>query len=170
MADLAVFASGSGSNFQAIAERLANEPHRIVCLICDQPAAPVLERARKLGIDACCVPYIKGRRNEAELTILQQVTDRNTRVIALAGFMKLLSPWFIDHFDGPIVNVHPSLLPAHPGTNAIEKCFLSDDTEYGITIHRVDHGLDTGPILVQERLARTGSETLQTMTERVHAL
>ena len=91
-------------------------------------------------------------------------------LIALAGFMKLLSPGFIDKYPGKIINIHPSLLPRHPGTDGIRQSYLSGDTELGVTIHRVDYGLDTGPVIMQKSFNRTGEESLSEIETKIHEL
>ena len=84
--------------------------------------------------------------------------------------MRLLSPSFVDSLEGRIINIHPSLLPRHPGTHGIQDCFEAGDTETGITIHYVDHGMDTGPIIRQEKIQRDPGETLEKLERRIHAL
>ncbi|TVR33086.1 MAG: phosphoribosylglycinamide formyltransferase [Spirochaetaceae bacterium] len=170
MADLAVFASGSGSNFEAIAAHLCGTAHRVACLVCDKSNAAVLQRCRRLGIASFVVCYSGRDRVQAEQEILSIVQQRGVELIALAGFMRLLSAGFIDSFDGPILNVHPSLLPRHPGCGAIETSYRSGDNELGITIHHVDSGLDTGPVILQKSFRRTGGESLQQIEQRIHEL
>jgi len=170
MPRLAVLASGSGSNFEAIAEKMAGSAHSIACMICDRREAYVFDRAKKLDIPAYYVNY-KGRdRLLAEEEIKAVLHDEKADLIALAGFMRLLSPDFIDSFPDHIVNVHPSLLPKYPGTHGIEDGFNSGDMELGITIHRVDHGLDTGPVIMQKSFIRRKNEVLHEIESRVHEL
>lgn len=170
MANLAVLASGNGSNFQAIAERMAEEPHRLCCLICDKAAAYALERAKRLGVPPYVVGYARRSRMEAEEQILQILRRHDIDIIALAGYMRLLTPLIVDEYQGRIVNIHPSLLPKYPGMNAIEASHDSSDLEVGITIHVVDHGVDSGPILVQRRITRIPEESLEELEQRIHAL
>ena len=170
MAELAVFASGSGTNFEAIAAHLCGTAHRVACLVCDKPNAGVLQRCRRLGIASYVVPYSGRTREQAEQEILSIMRHRGVELIALAGFMRLLSAAFIDSFDGPILNLHPSLLPSHPGCAAIETSYRSGDNELGITIHHVDSGLDSGPIILQKSFRRTGGESLQQIEQRIHEL
>ncbi len=170
MADLAVFASGSGSNFEAIAAHLGGTAHRVACLVCDRPNAAVLQRSRRLGIASYVVRYSGRAREQAEQEILSIVQQRGVKLLALAGFMRLLSADFIDSFNGPILNVHPSLLPKYPGCGSIETSYRSGDNELGITIHYVDYGLDTGPVILQKSFRRTGGESLQQIEQRIHEL
>lgn len=170
MANLAVLASGNGSNFQAIAERIARGPHRLCCLICDKAAAYALERAKQLGIPPYVVGYAGRTRQEAEDHILQILRRHDVDVIALAGYMRLLTPLLVDEYSGRIVNIHPSLLPKYPGMNAIAESHASSDGEVGITIHVVDHGMDSGPVLVQRRIEHRAEEPLEELEKRIHAL
>ncbi|TVQ39353.1 MAG: phosphoribosylglycinamide formyltransferase [Spirochaetaceae bacterium] len=170
MADLAVFASGNGSNFEAVSEHLAQSPHRVTCLVCDRTGAGALRRAARLSIASHVISYAGRPREDAEQEILGILRDAMVDVIALAGFMRLLSASFIETFGGPILNVHPSLLPRYPGIGAIETSFHSKDNELGITIHEVDHGLDSGPIVLQKSFRRTGRESLAEIEQRIHEL
>lgn len=170
MANLAVFASGNGSNFQAIAARLRDTNHHLVCLICDRQAAFVRERARSLGVPVHTVSYRGRDREAAEREFLEILASLNVEFIALAGFMRLLSPLVVERYPGRIVNIHPSLLPKYPGTNAIEESFNSSDSELGITIHYVDHGMDTGPVICRASFRRNGTESIESIAEKIHAL
>ncbi len=170
MADIAVFASGNGSNFQAIAEHLQGGPHRVACLVCDRKRAFAFERAHTLGIPSYYVPYVGRTREEAESEMLAILKDHDVSLVVLAGFMRLLTPVLVDAFAGRIVNIHPSLLPKYPGTAAIEESFMSGDQELGITIHYVDHGMDSGPIIAQRSFSRVPGENLDEAETRIHAL
>ncbi len=171
MASLAVFASGRGSNFVALAERLRGAPrHRLAVLVCDVDGAPVLDRARKLGVPACLVSYRGRSRAEAEAGMLEVLREHRADAVALAGFMRLLTPFFLTQFKGPVLNLHPSLLPKYPGTHGIEESFRSGDRELGISVIRVDEGVDTGPVLLQRSFTRTGTESLEEIERRIHDL
>jgi phosphoribosylglycinamide formyltransferase 1 len=171
MARLAVFASGRGSNFIAIvgALKMARR-HSIEFLLCDVEGAPVLERARELGVPVFPATY-KGQSREAvEKKMVRHLERRSVDLVALAGFMRLLSPYFINAFKGPIVNLHPTLLPKFPGTRGIEDSFNSPDKELGISVIRVDEGVDTGPVLLQKSFVRGGTESRQEIEDRIHRL
>lgn len=171
MASLAVFASGRGSNFVALAERLRDTPrHRLALLVCDIPGAPVLDRARKHGIPSRLVTYRGRTRAEAEADMLAVLAGHGIDAVALAGFMRLLTPFFLSRFTGPVLNLHPSLLPKYPGTHGIEDSFRSADRELGISVIRVDAGVDTGPVLLQRSFARSGTERLDEIERRIHDL
>ena len=170
MAKAAVLASGNGSNFQKLAEALRNTPHQISLLICDRKNAGCFTRAENLGIPSLYVPYYNREARKAEKEILSALTDCGAQIIFLAGFMKILSPAIIDSFKGDIINIHPALLPRHPGAHGIEDSFNSPDAELGITIHKVDYGMDTGPILKQASFARQEGLTIEEAEEKIHKL
>jgi phosphoribosylglycinamide formyltransferase-1 len=171
MARLAVFASGRGSNFVAIARAMKETPrHAIEFLFCDVPEAPVLDRARELGVPMVLMSYADAPRQVVEKKVVRHLERRSVDIVALAGFMKLLTPFFLEAFKGPIINIHPSLLPKYPGTHGIEESFASGDRELGITIMRVDAGVDTGPAILQRSFAREGTESLEEIEARIHEL
>jgi phosphoribosylglycinamide formyltransferase 1 len=171
VARLAVFASGRGSNFVALAGRLeAHARHRLAVLVCDVPGAPVLERAREAGVPSRLVAYRGRTRAEAEADMLAVLAEHAIDAVALAGFMRLLTPYFLSRFPGPVLNLHPSLLPNHPGTHGIEESYRSADRELGISVIRVDEGVDTGPVLLQRSFTRTGAESLEDIERRIHEL
>jgi phosphoribosylglycinamide formyltransferase 1 len=169
--NLAVFASGRGSNFLAIARLLLeSQRHGLSCLICDRKDAPVLERARELGVPAHAVSYRGRERETAEREMIRILGKYRVDLIALAGYMKLFTPYFLHAFRGPILNLHPALLPKYPGAHGIEESYESEDAELGITVMEIDEGTDTGPILLQKSFRRTGDESIGTIEERIHAL
>lgn len=171
MAKVAVFASGNGSNFEAIVNALQGTPHQVVCHISDNDKAYALSRAMRLQIPCHVFPFrTPNERKDSEIKILKLLKSYDTDFIALAGFMRLLSPLLIDAFPKRIVNIHPSLLPKYPGIHGIRDSYLSEDQEIGITIHYVDYGLDTGPIITQRSFQRTGIESLEEIEGRIHAL
>lgn len=173
MGKLAVLASGSGSNFQAICEALAAGPHVVVGLLCDQPDAQVLNRATTLNVPSAVVPYdgsTDRSRQVAERRMELILREWSPDIIALAGFMRVLSPAFVNGFSRKIVNIHPSLLPNYRGLNAIRRSYEANEAMVGITVHFVDDGVDTGEIIRQETLARREAETLTELETRMHEL
>lgn len=168
MAGLAVLASGNGSNFEALATAARAAGHELVLLACDRPGAYALERARRLSAPAALIPW-KGRpREEAEAELDAALLAVGADLVALAGFMRLLGPGFVARWRGRLVNVHPSLLPAWPGAHAIERAWEAGAPEFGVTVHYVDEGMDTGPILAQGRVGRAAS--LEATEAAVHEL
>jgi phosphoribosylglycinamide formyltransferase 1 len=172
MAKLAVFASGTGSNFVALAAALtAAHRHSIEFLLCDVRGAPVLKRAEELKIPTVLMRYEKGQPREVvEKKMVRHLERRAVDAVALAGFMKVLTPYFLQAFKGPVLNLHPSLLPKYLGAHAIEESFRSGDAELGISVIRVDQGVDTGPVLLQKSFQRAGTESLAQVEARIHEL
>jgi len=171
MARLAVFASGTGSNFVALTAAVkAAHRHEVELLLCDRPGATVLERAKELGVPTVLMSYDGLPREAVEKKMVRHLERRGVDIVALAGFMKVLTPYFLAAFKGPVVNLHPSLLPKYPGAHAIDESFDSEDKELGISVIRVDEGVDTGPILLQKSFTRKGSETRSEIERRIHEL
>jgi phosphoribosylglycinamide formyltransferase 1 len=168
---IAVFASGNGSNFQRIVEcsREENWPIPVSALICDRPEAKVLERAKRLGIPAyCLIPKTFPSKERYEEEIKAILQSHQVDWIVLAGYMRLIGPTLLTPYQGRIVNIHPSLLPAFPGKDAIRRAFFHPVKVSGVTVHFVDEGLDTGPIIAQEPVKIEETDTLDTFTEKIH--
>ena len=172
MRNLAVLASGAGTNFEALAHaaRRGELGGRVVALLSDEPGAPVLERAHRLGIDAVLPPAGRFRtRLEDERPWLEALRARGVEVLLLAGFMRRLHATLLEAFPDRIVNIHPSLLPAFPGLDAIQQAWEHGVRVTGCTVHLVEDALDAGPILAQAAVEVRDDDTLATVTERVHA-
>ncbi len=170
MPKLAVLASGSGSNFEALARALEPTEHECVLLVCDRAGAGAFGRAERLGVPARHVSYSGRPRREAETEIEALLSEAGADLVALAGFLRILSPGFVRRRAGRILNVHPSLLPAYPGLDALRRAWDSGEETLGATVHRVDEGLDTGPILRQASLRRLPGESFEAFEARIHAL
>jgi len=174
LARVAVLASGSGSNFQAIAEALGPAGHRVALLICDKPGAFCLDRAERLGVPSLVVVYEKGGttevRQKAETMMIRALEDAGVDLVALAGFMRVLTPLFVGRWKGRLVNIHPALLPRHPGAHGIADSFASDDEELGVTVHWVDEGVDTGAVIAQKSFVRTPGLTLAEAEAKIHEI
>lgn len=173
MPRLAVLASGNGSNFQALVEALRKAPgarHECVLLLHDRRAAYAAERARALGIPARYVSYVGRSRDQAEAEIASALDASGADLVALAGFMRLLSPAFVGARRGRIVNVHPAVLPSWPGVDSIERAYRSGATEFGVTVHIVDAGMDTGPILIQEAFRPEPGTSLAEIEQETHEI
>lgn len=169
MADFVVLASGSGSNFEAIARYPGLAEHRLLALISDNPEAYALTRAERLGVASVVVNYGAGRRY-AEARLGALLSSFEPALVVLAGFMKVLPSRIVDQFPDRIVNIHPSLLPGHPGLHAIEASFHDPTSGMGITIHVVDHGVDTGRIIAQYEADSREADNLEQMGARIHTL
>lgn len=170
MPNLAVLASGSGSNFEALARALEPTEHECVLLVCDRAGAGAFERAALLGVPARHVSYAGRPRAEAEAEIEALLSEAGSDLVALAGFLRLLSPDFVRRRAGRILNVHPALLPAYPGLDALRRAWDAGEEVFGATIHLVDEGMDTGPVLRQGNLKRRPGESFEDLEARVHAL
>jgi len=174
MLNLAIFGSGSGSNYQAIAEAIASGrlDARIACVISDVKEAYILERARKLGHPAIyldCAPFKTKLDGEAEQRAIDFIQQHGGDFIVLAGFMRIIKPGLLNAFAGRIINIHPSLLPNFPGLEAGRQAIEAGVKESGCTVHFVDGGIDTGPIIVQRKVPVLSGDTVETLMNRIHA-
>ncbi|OHD11069.1 MAG: phosphoribosylglycinamide formyltransferase [Spirochaetes bacterium GWB1_48_6] len=171
MANIAVLASGSGTNFQKIGEFFqGHKKHKVKLMLCDRKAAGVFSRAINLGIPAIYIPYFGRDKSEVESDITQELEKNHIDLVVLAGFMRILSEDFVNRWHGKVVNIHPSLLPRHPGAHGILDSWSSNDGELGISIHWVDQGMDTGSIIRQKAFTRTPGMSLKDTEQKIHAL
>lgn len=173
MLNLAVFGSGSGSNYQAIADAIkaGTLDARIACVVSDVEDAFILERARKMGHPAIfldCVPFKTKLAGEAEQRAIHLIKEHGGNVIALAGFMRIIKPGLLRAFAGRIVNIHPSLLPNFPGLHAGRQALDAGVSETGCTVHFVDEGIDTGPIIIQKKVSVLPDDTEEALMNRIH--
>jgi phosphoribosylglycinamide formyltransferase 1 len=171
MKNIAIFASGSGTNFQAIVDAAKNGivPARVALLVCDKPGAKVIERAERERIPTFVFsPKDYDSKAEFEQAILAELRKREIEFIALAGYMRLIGPTLLDAYEGKIVNIHPSLLPSFPGKDAIGQAYRAGVKVTGVTIHYVDEGMDTGPIIAQRAIAIHEGESLAQLEARIH--
>ncbi|WP_249871752.1 phosphoribosylglycinamide formyltransferase [Oceanobacillus saliphilus] len=163
----AVFASGSGSNFQAIMETndLACD---VVLLVCDKPGAGVLEKAKKYGVPSFVFePKQFASKAEYEKLIVQKLQESGVTWVFLAGYMRIAGPTLLEAYEGKIVNIHPSLLPDFPGIDAIGQAFKANVDVTGVTVHFIDAGIDTGPIIAQEPVDILKEDTETSLKERI---
>ncbi|KLU39312.1 MAG: phosphoribosylglycinamide formyltransferase [Peptococcaceae bacterium 1109] len=170
MKRLAVLASGRGSNLQAIIEAVRSGALtlEIVGVASDRPEAQALARAEAAGIPAAVFPprqYENRRAHEA--AILRWLQELEVDIVALAGYLRILSPGFIQALGCPILNIHPSLLPAFPGLNAQSQALAYGVKVSGCTVHFVDEGVDSGPIISQEAVPVLPHDTLESLSERI---
>jgi len=164
----AVFASGSGSNFEAIATA-ENLPCDIVLLVCDQPGAGVVARAERLGIPAYVITRdVFASKAAYELDLVNKLREVNVEWIFLAGYMRLIGPDLLAVYDQKIINIHPSRLPAFPGKDGIGDAYRAGVKTTGVTVHYVDSGVDTGPIIAQEPVEILPDDTIETLAARIH--
>ncbi|ASK61176.1 phosphoribosylglycinamide formyltransferase [Virgibacillus phasianinus] len=169
----AVFASGTGSNFQAIIE--ANQDKELGCeivlLVCDKPGAKVVDKATDFGVPTCAVdPKSFSSKEAYEKEVVAKLHEADVTYIFLAGYMRIVGPTLLRAYDGAIINIHPSLLPAFPGLDAIGQAFRAHVHTTGVTIHYIDEGVDTGPIIDQEALEILPSDTEETLKQRIQEI
>ncbi len=170
MRQIAIFASGSGSNFQALVDAVQSGTLKanIKLLICDRPGAFVIQRAQAAGIPAYVFQAKEYENKQAfEQEILNELTHLGVDFIVLAGYMRLVGPTLLESYGGRIVNIHPSLLPAFPGKDAIGQAIDGGVKITGVTIHYVDAGMDTGEIIAQEIVRVTSGETKQSLQDKI---
>jgi phosphoribosylglycinamide formyltransferase-1 len=170
MKNIGILLSGRGSNFEAIAKNIAagKIPNaRIVIVISNRPDAGGLETARQMGIDAVVIPSKGKAREEHDREVVQVLQDRRVDLVCLAGYMRLLSPWFVKQFPYRVLNIHPSLLPAFPGLEAQEQAFAYGVKVTGCTVHFVDEELDHGPIIVQKAIPVLEADNEKTLAARI---
>src|SRR5271169_1118515 len=170
MKNLGILLSGRGSNFVAIANSIAAgriPDARIAVVISNRADAPGLETVRHRGLNALIIPS-KGKPREAhDREVVAALLDNKVDLICLAGYMRLLSPWFVQQFPAKILNIHPSLLPSFPGLEAQQQAFAYGVKVSGCTVHFVDEELDHGPIIVQKTVPVLASDDEHTLAERI---
>lgn len=168
---VAVLISGRGSNLQALLDA-EQDAYEIVLVISNVPGAAGLERARAAGVEAIALdhkPYGKNREAfERDLDAL--LVQRNVELVALAGFMRVLTPFFVNAWKGRLVNIHPSLLPKFPGVNTHARAIEAGETEHGCTVHLVVEEVDSGEILGQATMPILPGDTPETLADRVLTL
>jgi len=170
MHNLGILLSGRGSNFVAIADsidagRIADA--LIAVVISNKADAPGIATARQRGLNGVVIPS-KGRsRAEHDREVVAVLKQHNVDLVCLAGYMRLLSPWFVQQFPGQILNIHPSLLPAFPGLEAQEQAFAYGVKVSGCTVHFVDEELDHGAIIVQKTVTVLDTDDEHTLRDRI---
>jgi phosphoribosylglycinamide formyltransferase-1 len=170
MKNLGVLLSGRGSNFEAIANNVAAgriPDVRIAVVISNKPDAGGLTTAKRLGLTGLAIPSKGVAREEHDRAVVDALKEHRVDLICLAGYMRLLSPWFVQQFPQKILNIHPSLLPAFPGLEAQEQAFAYGVKVSGCTVHFVDEELDHGAIVVQKAVAVSDGDDEQTLAARI---
>lgn len=168
---IAVLASGGGTNLQAILDKLHGAGEvEVVGVASDKPGATALERAERVGVETGTFPASDhGDRTSRDLAIAEWLTERDVELVVLAGYMQLLAPEFIARFRGRIINVHPALLPSFPGLEAVQQALDHGAQVTGVTVHFVDEGVDSGPIIFQRSIPVPPSRDWSELEERIHA-
>ncbi len=172
MKRIAVLASGEGTNLEAILEAVERGEisGRVALVISDREEAPALGRARRRGVRALYVDPRNFRgREDYDRVLAVELQQARVDLVALAGFMRLLSPLLVRSFPVRIMNIHPSLLPSFPGTSGVREALDYGVKVSGCTVHFVDEGLDTGPVILQEAVPVLQGDTVETLHARIHA-
>ncbi len=169
---IAVIASGGGTNLQALIDRAADGSlgAEIALVLSNNPQAGALERARRADIPTRCIDHRQFAGREAfDRAVVAVLREAGVELVALAGFMRILSPVFIDAFPGRIMNIHPALLPAFPGLHVQRQALEYGARFAGCTVHFVDGGVDTGPIIIQAVVPIHDGDTEESLTARILA-
>jgi phosphoribosylglycinamide formyltransferase-1 len=170
MKNLGILLSGRGSNFEAIAKNIAAgkiPSAQIAIVISNKADAGGLETARKLGLTTLAIPSKGKPREDHDREVVAALQQRNVDLVCLAGYMRLLSPWFVQQFPQRILNIHPSLLPSFPGLEAQEQAFAYGVKVTGCTVHFVDEELDHGAIIVQKTVPVLDTDDEHSLSEKI---
>ncbi|CRM15839.1 MULTISPECIES: phosphoribosylglycinamide formyltransferase [unclassified Pseudomonas] len=169
--DVVVLLSGTGSNLQALIDstRTGDSPVRIAAVISNRSDAYGLQRARDAGIETRSLDHKAFEGREAFDSALVELIDAfNPQLVVLAGFMRILSPGFVRHYEGRLLNIHPSLLPKYKGMHTHQRALDAGDSEHGCSVHFVTEELDGGPLVVQAVVPVESDDSAQTLAQRVH--
>lgn len=169
MSRLGILLSGRGSNFEAIADSIeaGRLEAEIAIVISNSPRAKGLERARQRGLQAVCIPSKAMEREAYDRLVVAELRKAEVDLVCLAGFMRLLSAYFVEEFPQRILNIHPSLLPSFPGLEAQAQALEHGVKHTGCTVHFVDERLDAGPILIQKAVSVLDSDTEESLAARI---
>jgi phosphoribosylglycinamide formyltransferase 1 len=170
MKNIGILLSGRGSNFEAIAKNVASgkiSNARIAIVISNRTDAGGIEVAQRLGLEAVVIPSKGKAREDHDREVVARLQQQSVDLVCMAGYMRLLSPWFVKQFPHRILNIHPSLLPAFPGLEAQEQAFAYGVKVAGCTVHFVDEELDHGPIIVQKSVPVLDSDDEHTLAARI---
>jgi len=171
---VAVLISGRGSNMASLIEAARAEdcPFEVALVLSNNPDAEGLVFAREAGVEAIAVDHRPfGKDREAhERAVDAELRARGVELVALAGYMRLLTPFLVRAWEGRMLNIHPSLLPKHPGLETHRRCLAAGDTVHGCTVHLVTEGMDEGPILAQAEVPVLAGDTAESLAERVLAV
>ena len=163
-----VLISGDGKNLQALIDASSHSGYMISHVISNNPEAFGLERAKRCGISSTILNHKDfGTREGFDNALLQAINRKNPDLVVLAGFMRILGPEIVNNFTGRMLNIHPSLLPKHPGTNTHQRALDAGDHEHGASVHFVTEKLDGGPLIAQERIPINANEAAQELGARV---
>ena len=167
---VAVLISGNGSNLQALIDASKDANYRVIGVISNNPQAFGLQRAQQAGIST----YVIDHRNypdrlSFDRDLMAKLDELQPKLIVLAGFMRILSSEFVNHFAGRVLNIHPSLLPKYPGTNTHQRALDAGDNEHGVSIHFVTEHLDGGPVIAHASVPVDSDDNADSLQQKVHA-
>lgn len=168
---LAVFCSGNGSNFEAILGAIRRRALKaeVAVMVCDNPKAYAIQRAARHNVPVAVVsPKLFPSRKSHEEFIIRILKTQGVEFIVLAGYMRILTPYFIRAYRGRIANIHPSLLPAFKGAYAIRDAFQAKIRETGATVHVVTEKLDSGPVIARKKVKLSRRDTLESLEKKIH--
>jgi len=167
-----VLASGRGTNLQALLDRVhGREGIEIVAVASDKPAARALERARAADVECASFPVaMHGERESRDRAMADWMRERGVELVVLAGYMQLLSRSFLAAFPSRVINVHPALLPAFPGLEAVPQALAYGVKVFGVTVHFVDEGIDSGPVILQRAIELPDARGAEEVLERLHPI
>ena len=169
---LGVLASGSGSNLQSILDACAGRSiaAEVAAVICNVPGARALQRARDARVPAVLLPHQEhARREEYDARLLTELRSRGVELVCLAGFMRIVTPVLLSAFPQRVLNIHPSLLPAFPGMHGVRQALRAGVRVSGCTVHFVDEGTDSGPVLIQAAVPVLEGDTEEILAARILA-
>ena len=169
MKNIGILLAGRGANCEAVARNVAAErlPAEIALVTSNREEAPVLERARAMGLNTRFIPSKGKDRDAYDREVVAALKEAQVDLVCLAGFMRLLSSYFVRSFPGRILNIHPALLPAFPGLDAQKQALDYGVKFTGCTVHIVDEGVDTGPIVLQAVVPVLDVDTVETLSARI---
>ncbi len=170
MKKLGILVSGAGTNLQALMEaaQLPGFPAEIILVISNISGVKALDRARQMSLPTEIVPHQGRSREDFERDMITRLDKAQVDLVVLAGFMRVLSPVFVRHFRGRLINIHPALLPSFPGTRAIDQAWNYGAKVTGVTVHFVDEGMDTGPIILQKEVPIDEKDDLSSLERKIH--
>ncbi len=171
--NIAVFASGRGTNFSAVARAVKNGLIKadLSLLVCDNPKAGVIARAKRAGVKLALIKRDDfSTRKDFEDKIIQRLKEEKIDLVVLAGFMRILGPEFVREYNNRIINIHPALLPSFKGSEAIKDAFDYGAKITGVTVHFVDEKMDHGPIILQQALKIEEEDTLESLEVKIHKI
>jgi len=169
--NIAIFASGRGTNFSAIirAVKKGRIQASVPILVCDNPGAGVIGRARRAGVKVVLVKREDfATKQDFEQKIIQHLEEHKIELVALAGFMRILGPELVSRYKNKIINIHPAILPSFKGTHGIKDAFDCGVKVTGVTVHFVDETMDHGPIILQGAVEIKEDDTLESLEEKIH--